>query len=161
MNGGYRALAGRIRLELDELARVVERVGRIWAVSTLSPDDFLVDAAALNLHGYYAGLERVFSSIAVRLDRSLPTGDAWHVELLRQMAAEVPGVRPPVIDAALLDQLDRYRGFRHVVRNVYSYRLDPRQIGSLVDDLDSMHALLLVELLEFAERVELIGDAED
>ncbi len=82
-------------------------------------------------------------------------------ELLRQMAAEVPGVRLPVIGGDLLDLLDRYRGFRHVVRNVYAYRLDPRQIGPLVDDLESMHALILVELLAFAERVELIGDAED
>lgn len=157
MSGEYGALAGRIRLELDELERVCERVRKIWAQSTQAGDDFLVDAAALNLHSFYAGLERVFVSIAARLDRSVPTGEIWHVELLRQMAAEVQGVRPPVISVSLLDRLDRYRGFRHVVRNVYAYRLDPRQIAPLVEDLTNVQSQLRAELLAFAERVESIG----
>ena len=161
MNDTYIALSGRIRLELVELERVAERTRKIWAQATRSPDDFLVDAAALNLHGFYAGLERVFESIATRVDHSLPTGDAWHVELLRQMAAELPGVRPPVLSGALVDQLDRYRGFRHVVRNVYTYRLDARQIAPLVEDLESVEAQLRSELNAFADRIERIGAAED
>ena len=30
MNGIYRTIVGRIRVDLQELARVVERTGRIW-----------------------------------------------------------------------------------------------------------------------------------
>ncbi len=161
MNEAYIALSGRIRLELAELQRVVERTRRIWAQAARSPDDFLIDAAALNLHSFYAGLERVFESIATRVDHSLPTGDAWHVELLRQMAAELPGVRPPVISEVVLDKLDRYRGFRHVVRNVYTYRLDARQIALLVEDLDNVEAQLRAELHAFADRIERIGAAGD
>lgn len=161
MNDTYIALSGRIRLELVELERVAERTRKIWAQAARSPDDFLVDAAALNLHGFYAGLERVFESIATRVDHSLPTGDAWHVELLRQMAAELPGVRPPVLSGALVDQLDRYRGFRHAVRNVYTYRLDPRQIAPLVEDLETVEVQLRSELNAFADRVERIGAAGD
>ncbi len=161
MNDTYIALSGRIRLELVELGRVAERTRKIWAQVTQSPDDFLIDAAALNLHSFYAGLERVFESIAIRVDHSLPTRDAWHVELLRQMAAEIPGVRPPVITGAMLDQLDRYRGFRHVVRNVYTYRLDARQIAPLVEDLEEVEARLRSELNAFAGHIERIGAAED
>jgi hypothetical protein len=100
-------------------------------------------------------------TIATLLDHSLPTGDAWHVELLRQVAAELPGVRPPVISREMLDPLDRYRGFRHVVRNVYSYRLDARQIAPLVEDLEKVEARLRLELKAFGDRVEMIGAAED
>ena len=38
------------------------------------PDDLYVDAAALNVHGFYAGLERISTLIAERLDGSLPSG---------------------------------------------------------------------------------------
>jgi hypothetical protein len=88
-------------------------------------------------------------------------GEQWHVELLRQMAAELPGVRPPVISGGMLDQLDRYRGFCHVVRNVYTYRLDARQIAPLVEDLENVEAHLRSELNAFADRIERIGAAED
>ncbi|MHB0979121.1 MAG: ribonuclease toxin HepT-like protein [Thermoleophilia bacterium] len=159
MNEGYRTLAGRVRLELEELEGVGERIRQIWAQAAQAPNDFLVDAVALNLHSFYAGLERIFSSIATRLDRSIPTGETWHVELLRQIAAEVQGVRPPVISTALLDGLDRYSGFRHVVRNAYAYWLDPRQIAPLVEDLESVQTQLRAERLAFAERVERIGTA--
>jgi hypothetical protein len=157
MNESYRALSGRIRLELEELDHLLQRVQKIWRRAESAPDDFLVDAAALNLHGFYAGVERLFASIASQVDRSLPTGEMWHRELLRQMAAEVHEVRPPVISSELLRQLDRYRGFRHVVRNVYAYRLDPRQVGPLVDDLESVWGELRGRLLAFADTLERIG----
>lgn len=158
MNDDYQALAGRIRLEVTELDRVSERISLIWGAATESEEDFLVDAAALNLHGFYAGLEHLFTAIAAEVDHSLPAGESWHVELLRQMAAEVPGVRPPVISADMIEQLDRYRGFRHVVRNVYSYRLDARQVAVLVEDVGAVHSALRAQLLSFAERLSQIGE---
>ncbi|MFN2131705.1 MAG: hypothetical protein ACK2VD_14340 [Anaerolineae bacterium] len=44
--------------------------------------------------------------------------------LLEQMAAEVPSVRPALISGETRQLLDEYRGFRHVVRNVYAFRFD-------------------------------------
>ena len=135
MNGIYRTIAGRIRAESQELARVVERTDRIWQQALTSSDDYYVDATALNLHGFYAGLERLLEIIADGVDQAKPGGAHWHDELLRQMAAEIPGVRPPVLSQETRERLDRYRGFRHVVRNVYTYNLDPEQIGVLVKQL--------------------------
>lgn len=158
MSETYRALAARLRLELAEVERVAERARLIWAEFQESSDGFLVDATALNLHGFYAGLEKAFASVAARVDRSTPSGDAWHAELLLQMAAELPGVRPPVISLGLMDSLDRYRGFRHVVRNVYASQLDPRQIAPLVDDLEGVLTDLRSEVTTFADRLEAIED---
>lgn len=103
MSDPNRAIAGRIRLELAELARVAERACRIWAEVRPSPDDFLVDAVALNLHSFYAGLEHIFELVADRVDHALPSGPSWHQELLRQMAAELPGVRPAAVTVDLMD----------------------------------------------------------
>lgn len=157
MNGIYRTIAGRIRAESQELARVVERTDRIWQQALTSSDDYYVDATALNLHGFYAGLERLLEIIADGVDQAKPGGAHWHDELLRQMAAEIPGVRPPVLSQETRDRLDRYRGFRHVVRNVYTYNLDPEQIGVLVKQLAPTMARVAQELTAFADFLEQVA----
>jgi hypothetical protein len=48
----------------------------------------------------------------------MPEGGKWHQELLEQMNTELPSVRPAVLSDASYKKLDRYRRFRHVVRNV-------------------------------------------
>lgn len=154
MNGVYRTIAGRIRAELRELARLAERIDRIWHQATMSTDDYYVDAVALNLHGFYAGLERLFEIIAEGVDQAKPVGARWHDELLGQMAAEIPGVRPSVLSQETRQCLDRYRGFRHVVRNVYTFNLDPEQIGVLVRQLAPTLGRVTQELAAFADFLE-------
>ncbi len=154
MNGRYLALAGRIRQELDELDRVVRRVQRFWARAERSGDEALVDATALNLHGYYAGVERIFESVATNVDEFVPSGKHWHRDLLAQMASAVPGVRPPVLPPEVQRRLDIYRGFRHVVRNVYTYNLDPEQVGRLARELPQLAEEVKRALLAFAEFLE-------
>ena len=111
----YRAVAGRIRTELRELAQVAERTVK-------------------------------------------PSGPHWHQELLRQMAAEIPGVRPPVLSLETRDRLDRYRGFRHVVRNVYTFNLDAEQIEVLVRQLSPTMEQTSQELLAFAGFLEQLAE---
>jgi len=156
-NGDYRAVAGRIRQELTGLEAVAARASGAWAEVAQSPGGYNVDAAALNLHGFYAGLERVFLVVAERIDMAVPSGASWHQELLLQMAVELPDVRPAVISGELADELDRYRGFRHVVRNVYAYVLDARRVGELVEALPPTLARLRAELTAFAEALDEIA----
>ena len=82
---------GTDRVDLQELAGVVERTGRIWQQALVSTDDYYVDVTALNLHGFYAGLERLLEIIVDGVDQAKPAGAHWHDDLLRQMAAEIPG----------------------------------------------------------------------
>ena len=156
----YRATAGRIRTELQELARVVERATRIWQQAMVSTDDYYVDATALNLHGFYAGIERVLEIIADGIDRVKPSIPRWHQELLRQMAAEIPGVRPPVLSLETRDRLDRYRGFRHVVRNVYTFNFDVGQIEVLIKQLPSTLEQVSREMLGFADFLEQLAEGD-
>ena len=57
-------LAVRLRGELDELDRVVGRVNEGWRRAQGAADDYYLDGVALNLHGFYAGLERIFELVA-------------------------------------------------------------------------------------------------
>lgn len=93
---------------------------------------------ALNLHSFYSGLERLFELIALEFDGGLLGGDAWHTELLRQIALDVPDVRPPVLQPNTATQLDEYRKFRHRIRNIYATNLDPDRMAPLVIGLPAL-----------------------
>jgi hypothetical protein len=97
----YVVLADRIRLELAELERVVARAERAMRAAIQRPEDqdLYVDSAALNLHDFYSGLERIFRQIAATVDNHVPESPEWHRELLFQMVAEVPELRPAVLSA--------------------------------------------------------------
>ncbi len=158
MNAVYLTTAGRIRRELREISLVVERVEQIWSLrkqaQSSKEQDYWIDAVALNLHGFYAGIERVLELIADKVDQTKPEGRVWYRELLQQMTADVPGARPAVLSLAVRDQLDRYRGFRHVVRNVYTFSLDAKQIELLVEQVPALHTQISTELEEFANFLE-------
>ncbi len=70
MKQTYLTVAGRIRRELQELTQVVERTINIWQQEIQSSDDY-VDATALNLPGFYAGIERVFEIIMEQVSQEL------------------------------------------------------------------------------------------
>jgi hypothetical protein len=101
-----------------------------------------------------------FTLIAGRID-ALPSGPNWHQDLLRQMTAEVPGVRVAVLSRDLFPRLDRYRGFRHVDRNLYAYVLGPRLVAVLVKDLPEANERLREQLAAFADALETIVEAAE
>lgn len=147
-------LASRIRDELADLDQVVERAQEGLRRAQRSGDDFYLDGVALNLHGFYAGLERLFELIATVIDGTLPRDADWHQVLLQQMAAEVPYVRPAVISEETRDALDEYRGFRHIVRHVYTFKFDPVKVQRLVEDVPRILTQVRAELLAFADFLE-------
>lgn len=151
MSDRLAALATLLHEELEELARVVERTLEGWQRAQRSGDDFYIDGVALNLHGFYNGLERVFERIAVTIDGQLPQGANWHQVLLEQMHQERTGVRPAVISEETYLALGEYRGFRHVVRNVYTFRFDQARMRPLVDGLADVFHQAQAELLAFAQ----------
>jgi hypothetical protein len=146
----YQALSARIEKEQGELAHVVARCLDIWQQSEATGDDRYVDGVALNLHAFYSGLERILELIVAEIDQTKPGGSAWHQELLRQAATDIPDVRPAVISDATRHELDRYRGFRHVVRNVYAFELDKELIAPLIRELPSVFAVVQADLEHFS-----------
>ncbi|MEW6745277.1 MAG: antitoxin [Planctomycetota bacterium] len=159
----YQLLALRIHDELENLDRTARRAERVWKEARLreNDQDVYVDSAALNLSSFYSGLERLFESIAKELDGGVPKGETWHRELLRQMTFDVTGIRPPVIANESARELDEYRRFRHVVRNVYAEHLDPQRVGELVEKLCNLWGALRAELTAFAEFLERLSQADD
>ncbi|WP_045219872.1 hypothetical protein [Desulfonatronum thioautotrophicum] len=135
----FPALAGRIEQVLLDAKRVAERAGMLLDKARQSGDQCYLDGVALNLHGFYAAVESCFEDIARTVDGALPSGKNWHQELLRQMGAELKGVRPAVISLPTRDCLDEYRAFRHLVRNVYTFNLRPERVAALAEEVLPCH----------------------
>lgn len=149
MNDKFEQLADRIETELTELEKLTERVRNGWRRFRQTEDDFYMDSVALNIHGFYSGIERIFQLIARIVDGSMPQGANWHRVLLDQMTREIPDVRPAVISPETLELLEDYRGFRHVVRNVYSYNFDPNKTEILVKNISGLFDNLSDKLIIF------------
>jgi hypothetical protein len=117
----YEGLAERIRGESLDLDRLVSKAVQVWKKgrSISGSEDIYLDSVAFNLHGFYSGLERIFETIARRVDQNVPSGEMWHRELLNQMGRDIAGVRPAVISPKSVSTLDEFRRFRHLIRNVY------------------------------------------
>ncbi len=149
-----RVLIERIHQELQELQIVLTRINDVWERARRSSDDYYLDSVALNLHGFYSGFERIFALIAETIDKEIPQGEKWHLLLLERMQADKTGVRPAVISSASWKTLNELRGFRHVVRNVYTHKFDPDKVGKLVTDVPSLFDRLKAELTAFANFLE-------
>lgn len=155
-------VADRIRRELVDLEIVVARVERAMegARQQVADRDLYLDAIALNLHDFYTGIERTFHHIASTVDGNIPEGGGWHRSLLRQMGEDLPQVRPSVVSEDAIRILEEFLGFRHVVRNIYAFKYDPKRIEPLVEQLRPCFERVQTELLVFAQLLDDLADTD-
>lgn len=154
----YIVSAERIHSELENVEQVVARVRRaLEATAADAADrDLYWDALALNLHDFYTGLERILRHIAAEIDGHLPAGQ----ELLQQMAIPLPHIRPAVFSTAVVQRLDEYLRFRHVVRRGYTFEFDSRRIQPLAAALTDDFAQIAAELAVFINYLKELADAD-
>jgi hypothetical protein len=155
----YLILADRIQQEFKELTHVISRAGCAIRAARQHPDDLdlYIDSAALNLHDFYGFLERIFQQIGTAVDGDLLTGSDWHKQLLLLMQLDIPDLRPPVLSTETVIALDKYRRFRHVVRNIYAFQFNPQQIERLVNQMPTVFTRAQSELLVFIDFLRQVG----
>lgn len=156
----YTVVAARIRQEVSAIELVVDRAerGMNAARQSTQDKDLYLDSVALNLHDFYAGIERAFRQIAATIDQSLPSGPEWHRELLQQMGLALPQVRPQVLSATTIRSLDEFLRFRHIVQNIYAFEFDAERVEYLVQRLRPTFEYAKGELLTFSNFLEELAD---
>ena len=155
-----RVLTLRIQAELDALERVFQRAqAAVAAMDNPEIRQLAIDAAALNVHDWYVGVERIFESIADNVDRSTPDGPSWHRDLLQQMALQSPDLRPAILDRDTHHDLTILLGFHHVVRNVYSYDLDADAVLANVGRVAGVFPRVRESLLAFVDWLKSLESA--
>lgn len=160
MSTPYSALIGRIAQTLADVEQVVSRTEELLAKAQCSGDDGYFDGVALNLRGFYAGIERIFEDIARTVDQTVPAGGNWHQDVLLQMAAGINTLRPAVITRDTRHCLDEYRGFRHLVRNVYTFHLRASRLTELTAEVRACYEQVRHNLDNFCHFLEQLDDGE-
>lgn len=118
-------LQQRLEGEMVELKGAIADVQRLLDKFQQTQDSDLLPAIAMDLQSFYTGVERMMVAVAMSCEQRVPEGDRWHRLLLEQMGRAVPDIRPPFISSEGKEHLDELRRFRHVVRGIYAFKLDP------------------------------------
>lgn len=145
-----REVAMELEAELSRLERLNEDIERIFdeAQNQEAFLDVFYESLALKLHNFYTGCERIFQIIASELNGALPSDYDWHKRLLGRMSLEQEK-RPAVISQKTAKRLEEYLAFRHVVRNIYGYELEPRRIALLIEKSKSVFEQFQTEIRQF------------
>ncbi len=159
----YRIFRERIEAELAEAQRAAEKASQAHQLAQRGGQQaaFYLDSVALNLHGFYSGLERIFELIAREMDGSVPAGPTWHRELLTQMTLRVEGLRPAVLRPQTAQGLNEFLSFRHLVRSLYTWSFDPDRLAELIARLPHAMDEVRTDLAAFGEFLEGASRADE
>lgn len=117
-------LAAEVALETNALGRIVAELSAIAHEAEAEDPDFrTVIAAGALLQQFYNGVENILKRLSHFLGQPLPEGDRFHITLLDRFTVPTQPPYPPLLDADLAADLDHYRQFRHVFRQIYSFDL--------------------------------------
>ena len=149
-------LTDKILKECINLEKIVLKTRATIALINNREDDIyfesLISALTLYLENFYMGIERIFVLIAKEIDKKTPSGDSWHIQLLKQMSLEIPDIRPAVISQKSYEKLNEFRGFRHVARSLYAYDLDPQRVIELSDKLSKCYDSFKADVQNFIDE---------
>jgi hypothetical protein len=133
----------------DELAKLEILVDRLSSQLSRLTDQETAESAALRLHNFYTGCERVFRLIALEINGGAPQDPEWHKRLLTQVGLEIENIRPAVISHQTRKDLEELLKFRHIVRNLYGFELEPERIKPLIVLTKSVYPRLVDEMETF------------
>jgi hypothetical protein len=95
-----RRLARDLSADLDALD--AHAAAATWAAARAAPLGPEATAfLAVELHGWFTGLENNLERIARTLEGSLPSGPSWLQDLLRGLMLDLPEIRPAALSREL------------------------------------------------------------
>ena len=153
-------------LELrDDLTREARRLEQLVESlleleSRLGSNSETVEAAALRLHSFYTGVERMLLLVSRVVNGGTPSrGEGWHRRLLERMAMPTD-TRPAVLQEGTQRDLQEYLRFRHLVRNLYADELRAEPIQRLVKQLKDTWPKLSADIAAFQSWLTTIANNE-
>jgi len=154
-----RELATDIKIELGYLTRLEEGIRQAQLESQRDPDrsELFYESLALKLHNFYTGCERIFQLIASELNGALPSGYDWHKRLLNRMSVVHEGY-PPLLTPDTARLLEEYLAFRHVVRNIYGFELDPQRLQALAVNYPVVWHQVESQMRDFVNWLRTLAD---
>ena len=133
----------------DELSKLQILAQKLLSQKNRTKEEEIAESAALRLHNFYTGCERIFKLIASEVNGGAPHELDWHKRLLNQVALEIDEIRPAVISHQTRKDLEELLRFRHIVRNIYGFELEPGRIETLITLTLGLHPRFTKEIDNF------------
>jgi len=155
-----RLLRREVQADLAAVDRLMGELADARRVLPPDPPQATLAHIGYLLHGVYTDWESAFHRIAAVFENRLdPSG--WHVQLLRRMTLDIPGIRPAVIDARTCEHLAALRSFRHFFRHGYAVPLRWPKMQSVLEDYDAAASAVAEQHGRFLTQVERIADQSE
>jgi len=137
----------RLASELSRERKALDRLAsQIQSLRDPAPDPrgewMRALALAFEVERYYTAVESLLARLLRTLDGSIPSGHAWHLELLSAAAARVDDGRPPLIGEEALEDLREVLKFRHLARHGYETEPELRRMEEHAERVARAHAAL-------------------
>lgn len=124
-------IKAEITSDLEHISKLMDEYHDFLEKYSSHMDPYLLRVKASFMADFYMGVEKIFGLIAEELNGGVPKGDGWHKKLLHAMTLEIKRVRPAIISEGLYQDLMKFLGFRHVVRQAYGFQLDEKKLVEL------------------------------
>jgi len=122
-----------IEFQIREIDLLIKQYKELLEISK-KPGLIEITAIAGVLHSFYNGLESIFIFVLKLQEKSLPTGDNWHKQLIEELF-KINENEKLVFPLSLKESIDSYRAFRHFYRHSYTFYLDWEEMDKMVIDL--------------------------
>src|SRR3989339_45676 len=140
-------ISAEIAAELGNVRKVKKEFSDFRKKYPIS-DRHLIRAQASYLEDFYNACEKIFRFVAEELNGGVPKGENWHKTLLYDMSLQI-GKRPALLSSRMYEELRNYLGFRHIVRHIYGFSLDPGRVEKLSDLFPAIANRFCREMEEF------------
>ena len=108
------------------------------------------ESLAMNVLGIYTQLEAILKTLANAIDGYSPSGEAWHRDLLLQVASSDEN-RSEVISQETMEGMVHLLRFRHAIRNNYASEIRAKEVFENVKRLQSVSSAFLSDIERFVE----------
>jgi len=155
MNEQIRLLQTEIRADLEAIAQAYDALNQL--ADRLDEPEVTI-AVAYYMHVIYGLFENLFRRAAVLFGNHVVDRDQWHTQLLRRVALDVPGVRPPLVSPELYESLDELRRFRHLFRTAYVLSFDPDRLTIVLKHARRIEPLYARDIGRFLEFLDVLAE---
>ena len=135
------SLREKVEAELEQMDQALRELPGARRVGQLSVLE--LGGTASLLSSLYHGVENILKQGLLASELALPSGAAWHRDLLQSACEQ------EVISTELRDRLAPYMAFRHFFTHAYGFDLDPQRLAPLVRDIRSVCACFKTEAKRF------------
>lgn len=142
------SLRERVEAELEQVEQALRELPAARRISKLSVLELAGTASLLS--SFYHGVENILKQALLASGVALPTGGAWHRDLLQAACAQ------GIVSTGTRDRLAPYMAFRHFFTHSYGFELEPERMRPLLDAVRPVHIRFAAEARQFARRQEKI-----